>query len=283
MKKIISIVIVIVIVIGLGLGLGVFDPVGAQQSFSELQTQLPGPGTQAPGIPSQSGFNSQMQGYGQQPGYGQPPPNSGQPQVGYPIQPAPTGQNDYPGAGTQQPGYGRPQPGFGQGQPALGSTPSLDALMPMERQDFGVAAQTQLRSGAMHGPTPNQIPGGQVITTKGLVELRRGQQVQFAIFDVLGATEKLPNAIAAVQASQGGSFNDQNQQKFGQYLQQVTQGNREMPLVFYCQSVYCWMSYNAALRAINLGYQNVLWYRGGLEAWKQAGMQTQSQQVGYSY
>ena len=42
----------------------------------------------------------------------------------------------------------------------------------------------------------------------------------------------------------------------------------------YCQGTYCWMSYNAALRAINLGYTNVLWYRGGIEAWKQAGLPT---------
>ena len=29
---------------------------------------------------------------------------------------------------------------------------------------------------------------------------------------------------------------------------------------------------------INLGYTNVLWYRGGIEAWKQAGMPVQSAQ-----
>jgi hypothetical protein len=42
------------------------------------------------------------------------------------------------------------------------------------------------------------------------------------------------------------------------------------------------MSYNAALRAINAGYTNVLWYRGGIEAWKMAGLPTQAvQQQGY--
>ena len=35
------------------------------------------------------------------------------------------------------------------------------------------------------------------------------------------------------------------------------------------------MSYNAALRAINAGYTNVKWYRGGIEAWKAAGLPTQ--------
>jgi len=33
---------------------------------------------------------------------------------------------------------------------------------------------------------------------------------------------------------------------------------------------------NAALRAINLGYTKVLWYRGGVEARQQAGLPLQS-------
>src|SRR2546421_4198091 len=48
---------------------------------------------------------------------------------------------------------------------------SLDELMSWERQDLGARPQRELRVGAMHGPTPNQIPGGQVITTKGLLPL----------------------------------------------------------------------------------------------------------------
>jgi PQQ-dependent catabolism-associated CXXCW motif protein len=62
--------------------------------------------------------------------------------------------------------------------------------------------------------------------------------------------------------------------EFGGYLNQVTGGNKDVPLVFYCLNVYCWMSYNAALRAINLGYTRVLWYRGGIEAWQQADLPT---------
>lgn len=40
------------------------------------------------------------------------------------------------------------------------------------------------------------------------------------------------------------------------------------------------MSYNAALRAINLGYRNVLWYRGGIEAWQAAGQPLQPSGMG---
>jgi len=37
----------------------------------------------------------------------------------------------------------------------------------------------------------------------------------------------------------------------------------------------CRESYNAALRAMQLGYRNVLWYRGGLSSWMAAKQQLQ--------
>ncbi|MBK7472562.1 MAG: sulfurtransferase [Betaproteobacteria bacterium] len=147
---------------------------------------------------------------------------------------------------------------------------TLDALMAWERQDMGVRPTRELHSGAMHGPTPNQIPGGQVITTKGLLPLLQ-QGIPVHVFDVLGTAQTLPNAIPAARAAEPGSFDDETQQEFARMLQQVTRGNAAAPLVFYCQGPQCWMSYNAALRAIALGYRNVLWYRGGMEAWNQAG------------
>ncbi len=183
---------------------------------------------------------------------------------GAPAQPAvpppPTAQRPTP-----------PRPATGQP-----GTPDLDQLMQVERQDFGVSPTKELHTGPMHGPTPASIPGGQVITTKGLVALLANQQVKALLFDVLGGPEVIPGALAASPAAQPGTFSDRTQQEFGQFLQQMTQGNKEIPLVLYCQSTQCWMSYNAALRAINMGFKNVLWYRGGIEAWKAGGQQVQS-------
>jgi PQQ-dependent catabolism-associated CXXCW motif protein len=115
-----------------------------------------------------------------------------------------------------------------------------------------------------------------VITTKGVVSLLQGGQAPALVLDVLGGPEVIPGAQNAVPAHQAGSFTDQTQQQFGQFLQQATGGRKDHPIVLYCLSTQCWMSYNASLRAINLGYTNVLWYRGGLEAWKAAGQQVQS-------
>jgi rhodanese-related sulfurtransferase len=179
------------------------------------------------------------------------------------------------------------QDGFGGGQPRPTPPPPVqgggygqqqqqpagnDAA---EGQDFGVAPTSQLKTGGMHGPTPTTIPGGMVITTGALVSLMSNQQVKPILLDVLGGPEIIPGALAASPAAQPGNFNDETQRGFGQFLQQQTQGNMETPIVLYCLSNQCWMSYNAALRAINMGYKNVLWYRGGIEAWKAAGQQVQ--------
>lgn len=155
-----------------------------------------------------------------------------------------------------------------------GSNPQLDQLAQMELQDFGVPATGQLHTGQMHGKTPASIPGGQVITTKELLTWVANER-PFMLFDVLYGAEMLPGAIDAVIAANPGSYGDEISQQMAQYLQQALGGDKSVPLVFYCLSIDCWMSYNAALRAINLGYTNVKWYRGGIEAWKTAGMPVQ--------
>ncbi len=188
---------------------------------------------------------------------------------GMPMQ-APYGAQA-PGQPMQQPGQAMPRQGGPQQAGGNSNGPALDQLSAWERRDMGVPASPALHDGGFHGPTPNQIPGGQVITTKGLAPLLQ-QGMAVHVFDVLGGPETLPNAIPAAWAAQPGSFDDATQQRLDQMLRQVTRGQSDAPLVFYCMSPDCWMSYNAALRAIRLGYRNVLWYRGGLEAWRNAGL-----------
>ena len=140
-----------------------------------------------------------------------------------------------------------------------------------ETRDLGVPAQTTLHAGAPHGPTPRDIPGGKVITTRALLELQRSAGAKLVLLEVLGAPQTLPNAFRAVPAAAEGDFKDATQQQFAQVLGQLTRGDTGTPIVTYCANPECWMSYNAALRAINAGYKNVMWYRGGLEAWQRAG------------
>lgn len=152
--------------------------------------------------------------------------------------------------------------------------PQANAGAP-EAQDFGVPATGQLRpTQQLHGPTPTSIPGGRVIATQELAQLLQGGQ-QVLLLDVLGGPLHIPGAVPVVPAAQGGGFDDEVQRGFGQYLAQVTGVDTSRLLVTYCGGVQCWSSYNAALRAMKLGYRNVVWYRGGIEAWQHAGLPLQ--------
>ena len=196
------------------------------------------------------------------------------------AQPSVHAQNSFGGGSNQQPNQRSdqapyPAPNRPQ-QPTQNPPVQLGGRASDELKDHGVAATSKLHTGEMHGPTPTSIPGGKFIATPALVELLRNPSSGALVFDVLGGPDRLPNAQSAVPAHQAGSFDDNTQREFGQYLKQVTQGKQDIPMVFYCASTLCWMSYNAALRAVNMGYRNVLWYRGGLDAWKAAGQPLQS-------
>ena len=54
-------------------------------------------------------------------------------------------------------------------------------------------------------------------------------------------------------------------------LAQASGGEQTKLLVFYCQRD-CWMSWNAAKRALALGYRNVAWFPDGSDGWQDAGL-----------
>lgn len=53
-------------------------------------------------------------------------------------------------------------------------------------------------------------------------------------------------------------------------LKKASGGDLSRPLVFYCKRE-CWMSWNAAKRALTLGYKSVDWYPDGADGWREAG------------
>jgi len=64
---------------------------------------------------------------------------------------------------------------------------------------------------------------------------------------------------------------------FEHALEQATAGDRGHPLVFYCKAD-CWMSWNAAKRAITLDYTRVSWYPDGVDGWVAYGLPTEARQ-----
>ena len=54
-------------------------------------------------------------------------------------------------------------------------------------------------------------------------------------------------------------------------LERLTGGDRSRSIVFYCLAE-CWMSWNAARRAVEWGYGSVIWYPDGTDGWEAAGL-----------
>ncbi|WP_448187966.1 quinoprotein dehydrogenase-associated putative ABC transporter substrate-binding protein [Azospirillum sp. sgz301742] len=53
-------------------------------------------------------------------------------------------------------------------------------------------------------------------------------------------------------------------------LETLSKGDRAAKLVLFCEP-NCWMSWNAAKRAVEWGYSNVYWYPDGTTRWQEAG------------
>ncbi len=64
---------------------------------------------------------------------------------------------------------------------------------------------------------------------------------------------------------------------FQAQLDRLTGGDRARGLLFYCLSD-CWLSWNAAKRAVLAGHTGVHWYPAGVDGWAEAGLPTENAQ-----
>ena len=134
-------------------------------------------------------------------------------------------------------------------------------------------------------PTPQTLSGAIVVDAEQAMSLHKSATIKF--IDVLpapkqpeGMTEddiwlpkqrfNIPDSIWLADVGYG-VLSDEMENYFVTNLDTVTkQGYRGY--LFYCQ-VDCWMSWNAAKRAIELGYSGVYWFPGGVDEWSQQGFQ----------
>jgi len=189
---------------------------------------------------------------------GNAPPYDGQPPMQRPLQ----GRPGAPGLGfnAQPPGV------LGQGQPGQPQRQNYAE----ELTDFGVPPQDRMQRN-VGSPTPTSIPGGHVITT---AEIRQALGSSILMVNVLQeAYPTIPGAISIPGVGMAGTYDDEAQQALWAALGQATNMNPNQPIVFFCAGPRCWESYNASLRALQLGFKTVLWYRGGLAAWRASGGQ----------
>ncbi|HMK89996.1 MAG TPA: PQQ-dependent catabolism-associated CXXCW motif protein [Methylocystis sp.] len=132
-------------------------------------------------------------------------------------------------------------------------------------------------------PTPPTLQGAKVLTTQQAIELWKTKTAVFV--DALIRPPKPANLPGNVVwrdpprkdipgsvwlANVGfGALAPSVQKYFEDGLARATGGDRTKTLVFYCRK-NCWMSWNAAKRAISLGYSSVSWYPDGTDGWEAA-------------
>lgn len=143
-------------------------------------------------------------------------------------------------------------------------------------EEFGgmFTRATGLRTQKWNDITPQSLEGITTLGTHAMVELMRGSQAPL-LLDVAGSTgETLPSAL--ILANGGFAYEDIQrdapyQQRFTKLLD-VLAPRRDAPIVFFCHGRESWLSVNASLRAKALGFTQVYWYRGGMEAWEKAAL-----------
>jgi rhodanese-related sulfurtransferase len=118
---------------------------------------------------------------------------------------------------------------------------------------------------------PDTIKGGKVISTRDLRDLLiNGSNTLVVDAGPPPHHKTIPYSLWWRYFPQKGSYSDEIQQHMKKQLEIISMGDKKFPVVFHAVGSKDSYGYNAALRAINLGYENVYWYRGGEDAWDDA-------------
>jgi PQQ-dependent catabolism-associated CXXCW motif protein len=142
-------------------------------------------------------------------------------------------------------------------------------------------------TGPINSAVPATIAGGTVIHAQELAQLL--EQTKPLIIDVSNEPKRpagmAPDAVwlpLPQQVIPGGAWlpgvgvadiAPEKDALFRKHLSKSTGGELDHPVVIYCHE-HCWLSWNAAKRAISYGYRRVYWFPEGIEGWRAAGNST---------
>jgi hypothetical protein len=138
-----------------------------------------------------------------------------------------------------------------------------------EDADAGLPADDVLHAD-YEAPTPIAVPGARTIRTPDLAALIERRKP--LVIDTNPWGGSVPDAVGLWGAGIGGDLFDEFQTRLGRKIQQLTGGDRTVPVVAMGRNAERFQGRNLALRLVALGYANVYWYRGGREAWEVAGL-----------
>jgi PQQ-dependent catabolism-associated CXXCW motif protein len=153
------------------------------------------------------------------------------------------------------------------------------------RSDDAVTEPEGYRTADYRSPTPSRLRGARVVTTAEAEALWKTGQAVFV--DVLPRPPRpsglpagtiwrekprpnIPGSIWLPDTGYG-ALAPATEAYFRDGLAQAAGADMARALVFYCLES-CWMSWNAAKRAMTLGYSHVVWYPQGTDGWQSAGL-----------
>jgi adenylate cyclase len=136
-----------------------------------------------------------------------------------------------------------------------------------EDAESGVAPDSVLQTDLV-ARTPTSVPGAMTIRTAELVSLL--SRLKPIIIDVALDSwgRSIPDAVGLQGTGHGTSFSEKVQNRFSRKMHTLTKGDLSAPIVVFCVNSERFTGYNLALRLVALGYTQVYWYRGGVEAWQ---------------
>lgn len=145
----------------------------------------------------------------------------------------------------------------------------------------GPAAADGYRMSHYRAPVPDAVPGATTIGVERAAGMQRAGEAVF--LDVIPAPPRpagrsdwnpppratLPGAHWLPNVGRG-AISDATDAYYRAQLKRLTGGDRDRPLVIFCERD-CWMSWNAAKRALDYGYGNVYWFPDGTNGWADSG------------
>jgi len=159
------------------------------------------------------------------------------------------------------------------------------ALCAVQAWAGGVAEPASYRMDSYKAPVPETLEGATTVSTNEAEKLWRDGAAVFV--DVMPRPPKpaglpegtiwkdpvrkdIPGSVWLPNVGYG-AISGETAGYFREGLAAHTEGDRSRKILFYCMTD-CWMSWNAAKRAVEWGYASVLWYPQGADGWEMEGL-----------
>lgn len=167
---------------------------------------------------------------------------------------------------------------------SLPAEPASPSTSPTQQSADTLFSAQGYRIDRYRSPTPASVAGATTVTTsdlKGLMdrhpdlviidvinlEYRHGRFLQDKPHLAVPGAHWLPNTGRGQLDPAWLSYLLDN-------VRELTHGDRNHPVAVLCKSD-CWLSWNATRRLAAEGYNQLFWYKDGIDSWQNAGMPTE--------